>query len=375
MTTKIIKGYWDCKYCGEKHIDGLIDECPCCGKRKSEDIKYYIGTSNRDEMEEVTDSELLKAGISKEECDGNHKEWVCGYCGQINNYSDSSCRACGADKSEKSGEYGDIKNQAANDFGNSISVSDNPKAKVLDFAKNARDTLLMAIVLAICFISLFLPFIPYKRTEEVTGFSWNRNVSVEEYKTVYENGWSLPETADLVTTKREIHHYQDVVDHYETKSKQVPEMIPDGTETRYRHSDNGNGTFTQTSYEVPKYKTVYHTEYYQEPVYRSEPVYRTKYYYNIDKWVLAKNYSTSEENKSPYWSGDYILANNQRDTKRSEHYYVKLTDEKGKVRKEEVTYAEWAKEYVGHTYSTIKCLGGIVYKREAVSSTVSSSGE
>ena len=246
-------------------------------------------------------------------------------------------------------------------------------SELFNFVKNERDNLVIAIVVAICFISILALFLPYKRTEEVTGFSWNRNVSVEEYKTVYENGWLLPETAELVTTKREIHHYENVVDHYETKSKQVSELVQNGTETRYSYSDNGNGTFTETSYEVPTYTTVYHTEYYQEPVYRSEPVYQTKYYYNIDKWVFVKDYETSDKNKSPYWSSEYALEDNQRDTIRKEHYYVELTDEKGKVREEEVAYAEWSNEYIGHTYSTTKCLLGIVYKRESVSPIVSAS--
>lgn len=30
MGTRVIKGYWDCIYCGTKHIDGLIDVCPNC---------------------------------------------------------------------------------------------------------------------------------------------------------------------------------------------------------------------------------------------------------------------------------------------------------------------------------------------------------
>ena len=40
--SRIIKGYWYCKYCGTKDIDGLVDTCPNCGKQKSEDVKYYM---------------------------------------------------------------------------------------------------------------------------------------------------------------------------------------------------------------------------------------------------------------------------------------------------------------------------------------------
>ena len=36
---RIIRGYWDCQYCGKKSIDGLVDTCPGCGRRKPENTK------------------------------------------------------------------------------------------------------------------------------------------------------------------------------------------------------------------------------------------------------------------------------------------------------------------------------------------------
>ena len=42
MGTKIVKGYWKCEYCGTYDIDGLIDNCPNCGKQKSHNIKDYM---------------------------------------------------------------------------------------------------------------------------------------------------------------------------------------------------------------------------------------------------------------------------------------------------------------------------------------------
>ena len=62
---RIVKGYWSCSYCGTCDIDGLTDICPNCGKQKSRDVKYYM----KGAVTEVTDEELEKAGITKEECD------------------------------------------------------------------------------------------------------------------------------------------------------------------------------------------------------------------------------------------------------------------------------------------------------------------
>ena len=95
MSDRIIKGYWDCPYCGRKDIDGLVDECPGCGRHTPENIHYHLkngfvpepGKHYRKPLasETVTDEELQKAGISKEECDGNHKEVI----GFNNNHSSS----------------------------------------------------------------------------------------------------------------------------------------------------------------------------------------------------------------------------------------------------------------------------------------------
>lgn len=103
MGQRIVKGYWDCDYCGTKHIDGLVDECPNCVAKKRKDTKYYMMEGH---IEYVTPEELKKAKISVEECDGNHEDWVCNYCDTLNNFSDVNCSSCGSPRSEASHEYG-----------------------------------------------------------------------------------------------------------------------------------------------------------------------------------------------------------------------------------------------------------------------------
>ena len=56
--------------------------------------------------------ELEEAGISRAECDGKHKDWVCSYCNQLNNWSDETCAACSAPKTESEFEYGMRKRKA-----------------------------------------------------------------------------------------------------------------------------------------------------------------------------------------------------------------------------------------------------------------------
>ena len=61
MGTKIVKGYWKCEYCGTYDIDGLIDNCPNCGKQKSHNIKHYMKPGV---VEYVTPEELEKAAYN-----------------------------------------------------------------------------------------------------------------------------------------------------------------------------------------------------------------------------------------------------------------------------------------------------------------------
>ena len=106
MADKVVKGYWDCPYCSSKEIDGLVDFCPNCGVHKPKDVKYYLNgnvtTNTTYSKSQVPDSDVLsekeleKAGISKEECDGKHKEWVCDFCGSLNNWADNVCSSCGS---------------------------------------------------------------------------------------------------------------------------------------------------------------------------------------------------------------------------------------------------------------------------------------
>lgn len=42
MADRIVRGYWDCPYCDSTDIDGLVDNCPNCGRHKPENTKYHL---------------------------------------------------------------------------------------------------------------------------------------------------------------------------------------------------------------------------------------------------------------------------------------------------------------------------------------------
>ena len=416
MSERIVRGYWDCPYCDSKDIDGLVDNCPNCGRHKPENTKYHlkgaIPHENKiykksvvEESDVLTTEELQKAGISKEECDGNHKEWVCSYCNSLNNWADDICTSCGSPRNEATLEYGmqkrknsntdtndfvalsGIDEEAADDIKDKIEerkpslanrksfdsvsedkeiadeTSENPKDKsnrlsifgsifsgIFSFIKNNAISILPVMIFICCAGVLFYP---HKETVTVTGFEWARNISIEDLRTVQESDWSVPSGGRVYKEQTELKTYVSVIDHYETKTETKSRQVIDHYDTEYSYSDNGNGTFTEHTKQVPVYKTEYYEETHQEPVYRQDPVYATKYYYDIDKWFdSGRDYPSNGTDQNPYWNTDYTLAEKERDTDRTEKYTVFYDNGKS----DDLKLDDWLNRNVGDQYKRTYCL-------------------
>ena len=372
---KILRGFWDCEYCEKTHIDGLADTCPECGKQKSDDVHYYMDESS----DVLTETELNDAGITIEECDGNHKDWICAYCNQLNDDSNLSCVACGASKKESDQKYGEIKEENTNNSIEEITVTPSIEKKERNTLDSSISNSYLKIALTFLYhfryaciaglIACILLFIlyPIKEESSVTGFSWDKNITVEEYKTFKESDWTLPAEARLQNINTEFHYYKQVLDHYDTKTRQCSRQVFDGYDTSTSYRDNGNGTFSEVSNQTPRYRTEYYTETYQDPVYRDEPVYDTKYYYEIDRWTPINNYPSDGQDKKPYWNTSYILVEKQRDDLREESYTLCYTiTSSQKTYEQKVPYSEWKQTNKGDKKITIKNRLGIVYKTKSI---------
>ena len=135
----------------------------------------------------------------------------------------------------------------------------------------------------------------------------------------------------------------------ETKTRQVSYEVLDGyDEVITGYTDNGNGTFTENTTQVPRYRTEYKTETYEEPVYREEPVYATKYYYEIDRWVKTRRVTTTGDDKEPYY-GEVVLDIKEREGGRIEKYSLICHNSKGKNVSYTITKEEWQKLSIGDT--------------------------
>ena len=344
--SQIIMGYWNCESCSASDIEGLLDVCPSCGARKPAHIRYHMKGRNL-----VTKEQLTNAGIGEDECDGEHKEWVCAYCGYLNNFSAVECDSCGAPKEESQQEYGDepVKETAAKEPEQTPPPA--PKKKKRHIGK---------IILASIFLLFVICLFPYKQVWTVTGFSWEREITVEQMQVVRENDWSVPTGGRVYKEVQEIKSYAQQISHYEEVIVTRSREVIDHYETEYQYVDNGNGTFTENSYSVPVYRTEYYEEVEQKPVYISVPIYATMYYYEIDRWFDEKQYLTSGTDQNAYWDDSYTLTKDQRDEKRREEYYV-IYD---KGESPELTYDEWNTYHLGDTYTVTTCLLGVVYNEK-----------
>lgn len=395
----IIRGYWKCPWCETRDIDGLVDDCPNCGRHKPEDTKYYmrLGLTGKAMTEDIlSDEELSKAGISREECDGEHEEWVCDFCNSLNNWADLYCKACGAARVDATKEYGmkeldgptpdlsefieedttpsviprvvsiDWENVPSHRDASGNTIADNPRpslwSRIRGFVSSHKKSIIgSGIAAVVAGIAAYL-FWPIQEIQTATDFSWSRSIVIEEERTVKEDGWSVPFGGRVYDEKSEFHHYKQVIDHYETVSVQKSRQVLDHYE--YSYTDNGNGTFTEHS--SPVYRTEYYTESHQEPVYRNEPVYQTKYYYEIDKWFTDYTSNSEGNDHEPYWNTNYVLGENERDILRYEDYYIYYIDEEGDTGRIKSTYDEWAVIDYGDQVIVTTSRIGIDYKIESV---------
>ena len=317
------KKLWDCRYCTKKSLRNTYKYCPRCGEPKPEDTPYYEPTGNEAKFD---------------------KHWVCSKC-HANVPDDPETKYCPYCSTPKPRSAKSVSNKQKN-----------KDSFLKQLLKAQKKLILFVLFWAVVFFILT----PVTRTAKVTGFEWERTVGIEEFKNVDESDWELPSNANLHEKKKEIKSYRKVLDHYETKTEKVSREVQDGYDTHYR--DLGNGQYEEVR--TPRYKTVYETKTYKEPVYRDEPVYATKYYYDIDKWVEVRTLDTNGNDQKPIWADptEFVTYDGEstpqygdlREGSKRGTYYIIITDKWGDEQKAKVDYEKWKEAKIGdkHTYKT-----------------------
>jgi hypothetical protein len=307
----IREGRWDCPSCGSVGQLGRNLHCTGCGAPRPESILFYLP----DDAAEVTEAQLLaqaNAGV----------DWVCEHCGGSARATDRFCPGCGA-------PHGGSHDREVREYGmDDTPRSGRPQAPPpsMAAAKPARRPHFVRNVVLLLLASLVGWVGWSNRTRHldgvVTAKRWERSVQVEAYRTVRDEGWSLPDGARLLRSYRAIRDYRQVLDHYETRTRQVSERVQTGTRTyTCGHTSKGNGYFEDRTCTEPEYETRYHTESYQEPVYRQEPIWDTKYEYLVKRWVPDTLLSERGGATQPVWPKT-VADDTTREGEKKERYVI-----------------------------------------------------
>jgi len=338
-------GYWDCPVCGQKAVAGNIMNCPSCGRARG-DVKFYM----KDGAEETTREENERGDIEylneeqTQEMD-RAPDWYCSFCNSLNTDHAAFCSNCGASRESSESNYFDqLKKREEAERAEQAAQ---PKPAAQQAQKKSRLPLLLIIAAVIIGLIFFMNGSSTQGDLQVTGVAWSRSIPVEQNLQFTESGWSIPDGGTEVSRAQAIHHYDQVLDHYEQYQVQKSRQVLDHYETYYTYADRGNGSFEEVAHERPVYRTEYYTETESRPVYRSVPRYATKYTYTIWRWKQTREAAASGQDQEAYWPELNLAEDEREGSPRSELYTFTVQDSKGSSRTWRLAEEDWKRIQVG----------------------------
>lgn len=310
----IREGRWDCPSCGHRGNRGPIINCAGCGVARDQTVEFYLP----EDALAVTDEKQIAEALTG-------PDWQCEHCQTENHAFQETCQHCGA--TLDSDPVRQVIEEGLVPTAPLPATADETEEEPLSTGDSHLGRWLIGIGLAVALIvsGVYLLFYrEYERPIRVTGFTWERAVEVQAYRTVAEEDWSVPNTGRKTGEFRAIHHYDRVLDHYETV--RVPYRTQTGTRTVHHRRNLGNGHYSDYTTTEPVYGTRYRSE--QRAVYRKDPVYRTKYRYDIERWVFARTETARGADHNARWP-ELKLTEKERRGKATEAYTATFRDEGG----------------------------------------------
>ena len=340
--SKLVMGYWDCPFCGTKEIRGDVVNCPACGRARGE-VQFYV--KDYEEGQNLREEELGQfEQLDEEQAQSFSKnpDWYCSFCNSLNSDNAAFCGNCGASRADSEANYFEMLKKKKEREAAETAAQPQPSQP----QARRRSPLLIFAVILVAMIAVFMWMNGSKTAGDlkVTSLNWVRNINVEENRMFSESGWSLPAGAEQTAARSELHHYDQVLDHYE--DVQVPRTRQVYDHDEYTLEDNGNGTFSKVSHPVYRTETYYVTE--QQPVYVPVPRYQTKYYYNVWRWTPSRDVTASGDDHNAAWP-EVTLAENEREGQKTEAYGFTVEHLKEKKPAESYRLAEsdWMNVNVG----------------------------
>jgi len=338
---RTVMGYWDCPVCGNKGVPGNVMNCPSCGRARG-DVRFYMKDGAENTVREENDrGDIEYLNEEQEKEIGKNPDWYCSFCNSLNKDHAAFCSNCGASRESSESNYFDQlkKRQEAE----AAEKAAQPQPRETQAPKKSKLPVLLIIAAAIVALVLYLRGNNVQGDLTVTDVSWSRTVPIEQNIEYTESGWSVPAGGTEISRAQAIHHYDQVLDHYEEYEVQRSRQVLDHYETYYTYTDNGNGSFTEVPHERPVYKTEYYTETETRPVYVPVPRYQTKYTYKIWRWTPTREVTASGQDHEAYWPSLGLEENEREGGDSRERYTFTVTSKKGETTVWRVTEEDWRK--------------------------------
>jgi hypothetical protein len=327
----IREGKWRCPGCGNKNR-GRNVKCGGCGQAR-ENVEFEYDES----AEEVTDAGELAVA------EGG-ADWVCAYCSTSNRADAGKCGQCGGARDEgRAREVADVP-PAGEETAQAFHGGDREETPGVPPALTKLGFGILAL-----FVFLWWGCRTHEEKLKLANASWTRTIAIESYGPVVETDWDVPSGGRVLSSSREIHHYDKVPDGTRTVERHYTERVQRGTKRVKTGTKNmGNGYFKDTYENRPVYETVSRTRRETETVYRNVPVYRTKYRYEIHKWTKCRDVATSGLDTNPQWGAVQLTAN-EREGPRASTYEIRLAGG-GKEFRYTPSEAQFTKMKLGEAY-------------------------
>jgi hypothetical protein len=355
------EGRWRCTHIdlsGEDACNfenrGQALKCDKCGKHRPKNVQFYLP----DNAKVIVDQDEIYEAMAG-------ANWSCMHCNYDNKATSDTCVHCDTIRDTEYEKWinlgGELK-QKSYAAGQTPKSSKTLKQKADEYVpvKNRFKKYLkiggfsLLGILVIWFI--YSQFFATKEIEvEVAGYSWERQVSIEEEQTFREEGWSVPSGGRQKRKVKKQSGTEEVYDHSEWDEEPIYEDVLVGTRSvECGTIDNGNGTFeTQYCEEDVYEQQETGTREVEHKVYRKEPVYDYWYTYDIDKWVEVRNPSVSGKDHNAKWP-DYNLKRKERLGNEYETYtvFVKPLDADSKfgTLTYELPESEWNEMDIGEVF-------------------------
>jgi hypothetical protein len=348
-----IEMLWDCTSCETDAIGGTQDHCPNCGAAHDTKANPWYMPGDISHRNRITDARRLQMAAAG-------PNWTCDYCSGTQRNPDGSCLNCAGPRSEADA---DRASGRPVESVSRVASSMPPRAPAYDsedpvWPPPRGNSPLLFIGGGMALLALIIGLVWmlfHKRPVdlEVTSVEWTQTVSVERYRQVAQSGWDEDMPRDAADVKNEgsrIHHYDQVLDHYETVHYTV--QVEDGQDcvdvpetcytTAVTCSPNDNGTADCWGGDevcsgggqscTTRYRDDPRTR--EEPVYRDEPRYEDHYAWTVWRWTPQRQPSHSGRTVETSWPDREELCLNcnvgsgeqERESGRQGTYAVHLLD-------------------------------------------------